>query len=99
MTTINLKDYFAWYSHDEYIEVPDDVAQELEEDTLYEAAYRRKVIRNKAQYSLDCDDGIEYSVCLNQRRRSCWSAWSDFTRCGTRSTRCRKYRGVAWTLA
>lgn len=66
MTTINLKDYFAWYSHNEYIEVPDDVAQELEEDTLYEAAYRRKVIRNKAQYSLDCDDGIEYSVCLSE---------------------------------
>lgn len=66
MTTINLKDYFAWYSHDEYIEVPDDVAQELEEDTLYEAAYRRKVIRNKAQYSLDCDDGIEYSVSLSE---------------------------------
>ena len=64
MTTINLKDYFAWYTHDEYIEVPDDVAEELEADTLYEAAYRRKVIRHRAQYSLNCDDGIEYSACL-----------------------------------
>ena len=66
MTTINLKDYFAWYTHDEYIEVPDDVAKELEADTLYEAAYRRKVIRNRAQYSLDCDVGIEYSACLSE---------------------------------
>ena len=66
MTTINLKDYFAWYTHDEYIEVPDEIAQELEADTLYEAAYRRKVIRNKALYSLNCDDGIEYSACLSE---------------------------------
>ena len=66
MTTINLKDYFAWYTHNEYIEVPDDVAEELEADTLYEAAYRRKVIRNRAQYSLDCDDGIEYSAYLSE---------------------------------
>ena len=26
----------------------------------------RRVIRNKAQYSLDCDDGIEYSACLSE---------------------------------
>ena len=29
MTTINLKDFYAWYTHDEYIEVPDEVAEEL----------------------------------------------------------------------
>ena len=33
---------------------------------LYEAAYQRKVMRNKAQYSLDCDDGIEYSACQHE---------------------------------
>ena len=32
----------------------------------YEAAYRRRVTRNKAQYSLDCNDGIEYSACLHE---------------------------------
>ena len=32
MTTINLKDYYYWYT----------------------------------QYSLDCDDGIEYSACLHE---------------------------------
>ena len=30
------------------------------------ASYQRRVIRNKAQYSLDCDDGIEYSACLSE---------------------------------
>ena len=29
MTTINLKDFYAWYTHDEYIEVSDEVAAEL----------------------------------------------------------------------
>ena len=66
MTTINLKDFYAWYTHDEYIEVSDEVAAELRADKLYEAAYQRRMIRNKAQYSLDCDDGIEYSACLSE---------------------------------
>ena len=66
MTTINLKDFYAWYTHDEYIEVPDEVAEELKADKRYEAACRRRVTRNKAQYSLDCDDGIEYSACLHE---------------------------------
>ena len=64
MTTINLKDFYAWYTHDEYIEVSDEVAAELKADMLYEAAHQRRTTRNKAQYSLDCDDGIEYSACL-----------------------------------
>ena len=66
MTTINLKDFYAWYTHDEYIEVSDEVAAELRADKLYELSYQRRVIRNKAQYSLDCDDGIEYSACLSE---------------------------------
>ena len=32
----------------------------------YEAAYQRRLSRHKAQYSLDCDDGIEYSACLHE---------------------------------
>ena len=66
MTTINLKDFYAWYTHDEYVEISDEVAEELKADKRYEAAYRRRVTRNKAQYSLDCDDGIEYSACLHE---------------------------------
>lgn len=66
MTTINLKSFYPWYTHDEYIEVPDEVAEELKADKRYEAAYRRRLVRNKAQYSLDCDDGIEYSACVHE---------------------------------
>ncbi len=29
MTTINLKDFYPWYTHDEYIEVSDEVAAAL----------------------------------------------------------------------
>ena len=43
MTTINLKDFYSWYTQDEYIEVPDEVAEELKADKRYEAAYRRRV--------------------------------------------------------
>ena len=42
MTTINLKDFYAWYTQDEYIEVSDEVAAEVKADKLYEAAYDRK---------------------------------------------------------
>ena len=65
MTTINLKDFYAWYTHDEYIEVSDEVAAELKADKLYEAAHQRRTTRNKAHYSLDAEDGIEYSACFS----------------------------------
>ena len=48
------------------IEVSDEVAAELRADKLYELANQRRITRNKAQYSLDCDDGIEYSACLSE---------------------------------
>ena len=64
MITINLKDFYPWYTQNEYTEVSDEVAEELRANKRYEAAYRRRVTRNKAQYSLDCDDGIEYSACV-----------------------------------
>jgi len=66
MTTINLKDYYSWYTHDEYIEVSDEVAAELQADKRSEAAYAERVRYHKAYYSLDCDDGIEYSATLHE---------------------------------
>ena len=66
MTTINLKDYYAWYTHDEYIEVSEEVAAVLLADKRYEAAYAERVRYHKAYYSLDCDDGIEYSATLHE---------------------------------
>ena len=35
-------------------------------DARYEMAYQRRLSRHKAQYSLDCEDGIEYSACLHE---------------------------------
>ena len=66
MTTINLREFFYWYKVDEYIEVSDEVAEELWADKRFEAAYAERVRYNKAFYSLDCDDGIEYSACLHE---------------------------------
>lgn len=66
MTTINLKDFYPWYMTDEHIEVSDEVAAELRASKLAEAAYAERVRYNKAYYSLDCDDGIEYSACVHE---------------------------------
>ena len=63
MTTINLKEFFYWYKVDEYIEVTDEVAEELRADKRYEVTHHRRMKRNKANYSLDADDGIENSIC------------------------------------
>ena len=63
MVTINLKNFYPWYTHDEYIDVSDEVAAELLADKRYEKAHKRRVCRNKAQYSLDAGDGIENEAC------------------------------------
>ena len=66
MTTINLKDFYYWYTQDQFIEVSDEVAEVFVSDARHEMAYQRRLSRHKAQYSLDCDDGIEYSACLHE---------------------------------
>ncbi len=66
MTTINLKDFYYWYTQDQLIEVSDEVAEVFKADARYEMAYQRRLSRHKAQYSLDCDDGIGYSACLHE---------------------------------
>ena len=66
MTTINLKDFYYWYTQDQFIEVSEEVAEALRASVRYEAAYQRRLTRHKAQYSLDCEDGIEYSACLHE---------------------------------
>ena len=66
MTTINLKDFYYWYTQGQFIEVSDEVAEVFVADARHEMAYQRRLSRHKAQYSLDCDDGIEYSACLHE---------------------------------
>lgn len=63
MTTINLREFFYWYKVNEYIEVSDEVAEELRADKRFEFNCWRQAKRNKANYSLDADDGIEHSMC------------------------------------
>ena len=61
MTTINLKDFYYWYTQDQLIEVSDEVAEVFKADARYEMAYQRRLSRHKAQYSLGRGDGIEHS--------------------------------------
>ena len=89
MTTINLKDYYPWYLTNEYIEVTDEVAEALMASKRAEAAHAERVRYNRAYYSLDCDDGIEYSAWIARRCSIC---------CGTPLTPCRKSRAAGWTL-
>lgn len=66
MTTINLREFYPWYIKDEFIEVTEEVAEELRAGKRGEAAHAERVRYNKAYYSLDADDGIEYSACLHE---------------------------------
>ena len=45
-TTINLRDYYPWYTHDEFIEVSDEVAAELRADKMYEKHHNTGVLRS-----------------------------------------------------
>ena len=63
MVEINLKDYYYWYITDEFIEVSDEVAEELRAGKRYEAVYRRRMKRNKVN-SLDTGDRVERAVCV-----------------------------------
>ena len=62
-TTVNLRDYYYWYTQDEFIEVSDEVAAELLADKRYERAHERSMRRNKV-YSLDMEDGTEASAIV-----------------------------------
>jgi len=64
MAIINLKEFYPWYSHDELIEVSDEVAAELLADKRYQKSHERTLRRNKV-HSLDAGDGMEAaaSVC------------------------------------
>jgi len=59
MTTINLRDFYTWYTQDEFVDVPEIIAEELLAGRRYEKSHERHLRRNKAQYSLDAEDGIE----------------------------------------
>jgi RNA polymerase sigma-70 factor (ECF subfamily) len=62
MKTINLRDYYPFYTSDCFIDVPDEVAVMLRGFELREAAYRLRTYRHRAHFSLDRGDGIEHDI-------------------------------------
>ena len=65
MKSINLRDFYYWYDHDELIEVADDVAAELLTEKRSQRARERQMYRYRANYSLDADNGIESSAIIH----------------------------------
>ena len=75
MTTINLRKYFYWYKVDEYIEVSDEVAEELRADKDYEINHWRRMKRNKSNYSWTRMTALNIPSASSSRpRRSSWPA-------------------------
>ena len=69
MKKINLRELYPdVYTTDFFIDVTEEVVETIRAAERAEAAYERKMYRYKAQYSLDCENGIE-KMCI---RDSCW---------------------------
>lgn len=62
MTKINLRDFYAHYYQDTYLEVDDEIAAVMHQWLRDDEAYRLRTYRAKAYFSLDCGDGIEYDA-------------------------------------
>lgn len=62
MTRINLRDYYPFYNVDLFVDIPNEVAVALADAERRERNYLRRLIYNKAFYSLDAGDGIEHEV-------------------------------------
>ena len=62
-TTINLRKFYPWYTHDEYVDVPETIAAELFADKRYAQTHERTQRRNKV-HSLDAADGTEEAASV-----------------------------------
>lgn len=62
MITINLKDFYYWCKEDVFVEITEEMLEAMKAADRQEAAYRRRTYYHKAQYSLDCHDGMENNV-------------------------------------
>ncbi len=63
MININLRDFYPWYTQDEFIEVPEEVANELYADLRYQKTQQRYARLNK-QLSLDAEDGVDSAAAM-----------------------------------
>ena len=62
---INLRELYPdVYTTDFFVDVTEEVMETIRAAERAEAAYERKMYRYKAQYSLDCENGIENAVLL-----------------------------------
>ena len=65
MKKINLRELYPdVYTTDFFVEVTEEVMETIRAAERAEAAYERTMYRYKAQYSLDCENGIENAVLL-----------------------------------
>ena len=62
MKIINLRDYYPFYTQDTLLEVSNEVAEALADAERSERNHIRRMFYNKAQFSLDAEDGIEASA-------------------------------------
>ena len=65
MKKINLRELYPdVYTTDFFVDVTEEVMETIRAAERAEAAYERKMYRYKAQYSLDCENGIENAVSV-----------------------------------
>ena len=65
MKKINLRELYPdVYTTDFFVDVTEEVVETIRAAERAETAYERKMYRYKAQYSLDCENGIENAVLL-----------------------------------
>lgn len=63
MKEINLRDLYPdVYKTDTIVKVAEDVLEVILADQRADAAHERRMYRYKAQYSLNCDNGIEKAI-------------------------------------
>lgn len=62
MVTINLRDFYPWCNEDIFVEITEEMLEAMKAADRQQEAYRRRTYRYKAQFSLDCNDGIENAV-------------------------------------
>ena len=65
MKEINIRNLYPHITEDRFVTISEEVAEAIHEFEKLERNYVRALFRNKAQYSLDRDDGIDQEVLLN----------------------------------
>lgn len=62
MVTINLRNIYPWFKEDTFVEITDAMFEAMKAADRQQEACRRRAYRYKAQFPLDCYDGMENTV-------------------------------------